>query len=35
MKPLAAAAKLAANTADGATLEEEDDSRALSDMAEA
>ena len=35
MKPLAAAAKLATNTADGATLEEEDDSLALSDMAEA
>jgi len=35
MKPLAAAAKLAASKADGASLEEEDDSLALSDMAEA
>ena len=34
MKPLAAAAKLAANTADGASLEEEDDNLAPSDMAE-
>ena len=35
MKPLAAAAKLAASTADGASLEEEDDSLAPSEMAEA
>jgi recombination protein RecA len=35
MKPLAAAAKLAASTADGASLEEEDDSLAPSDLAEA
>ncbi|MCX5949969.1 MAG: recombinase RecA [Cyanobacteria bacterium] len=34
MKPLAAAAKLAASTADGASLEEEDDSLAPSDLAE-
>jgi len=35
MKPLAAAAKLAASNADGASLEEEDDSLAVSEMAEA
>jgi recombination protein RecA len=35
MKPLAAAAKLAASTADGASLEEEDDSLAPSDLTEA
>jgi len=35
MKPLAAAAKLAASNADGGALEEEDDSLAVSEMAEA